>query len=293
MNDWFEEQVGALDSPQKRRANRKQNKKNHERIIPKDTPPKSSKEVLEGVEARASITGKRQGRYHEAKAIFDAAVRPIYDNLHQYTSKVAKAMRLSDGKQHLLQAQWVNKSNEWSKWVNKLDKATQRKLKMKLLNDGFNKGTLGYVRDVGGDLALAHAKGVRDTLNEIHGRLDGVGYKIGKIEGYFHRGVKDLDGLRKKHKGTLDALASKEKKMSSDRKAHFEQRYFSHDVKRSGVSGSVNKRMKHEITDDDLDMYHSINDTLSNYIHANAEDIAKREFFAGYGHSTGIVTGKH
>jgi hypothetical protein len=45
--------------------------------------------------------------------------------------------------------------------------------------------------------------------------------------------------------------------------------------------------MKNAIDDEDLDHYHSLNDTLSNYIHANAEDIAKREFFAGYGHKPG------
>lgn len=285
--DWFDEQVGALDSPQKRRTKKKQTKKNLEKLTPKDPPPKSSKEVLEGVEARATITGKRQGKYHEVKALFDAAVRPIYDNMAQYASKVAKQMRLADGKQHLMQAQWVKTSNEWSKWVNKLDKDTQRKLKMKLLNDGFNKGTLSYIRDVGGDLALEHAKGVRSVLDEIHSRLGKVGYKIGKIEGYFPRGVKDLDGLRKKHRGALDQLASKEKKMSSERKVHFEQRYFTHDIRRSSVAGQVNKRLKHEIADEDLDMYHGLNDTLSNYIHANAEDIAKREFFAGYGHRPG------
>jgi hypothetical protein len=286
--DWFDEQVGALDSPRKRRLMKRQNKANQEKLTPKDTPPKSSQEVLEGVEARASITGKRQGKYHEVKAIFDAAVRPIYDNLAQYTSKVAKAMRLADGKQHLMQAQWVKASDEWTKWVNKLDKGQQRALKAKLLNDGFNKGTLGYIRDIGGDLALEHAKGVRSVLDEIHARLGGVGYKIGKIEGYFPRGVKDLDSLRKKHKGTLDALAAKERKISgSGQKANFDQRYFEQDIKRSGVSGSVNRRMKNAIDDEDLDHYHSLNDTLSNYIHANAEDIAKREFFAGYGHKPG------
>jgi hypothetical protein len=291
MDDWFEQQVSALDSPASKRAKAHAKKQAKKARKPKKAKAKTSDDVIEEIEIRASTDGERIAKVNKFKSFADAVIQPVVDNIGKYSKIVAAQMRKADAKQHLMQRQWTQRAKGWQQWVSKkLDKNQKAALKRLLNNGGFNKATYAFVKSIGGDVAAAEMKQVETLMAEIMGRYKGAGYKIEAVNNYFPRAVKDLNGLRAREQGILDGLyakaqaAQKGRPLTLGQKAHIDEHYFSLDQRFSSTSGSLKRRLKEGVSDEDMKFYHEPEDVLHFYMHTAAEDIAKREFFKGFGH---------
>jgi hypothetical protein len=221
-------------------------------------------------------------------------IQPVYDNIKKYSPKVAHGLRNADAIQHRRQHIWTTAVKPWQEFVTKkLSKEAKVQLKKLLSNGGFNKATMQFIKEQGGVEAVANAKKVSQTMDEILQMYKQAGYRVEGREGYFPLAVKDLDGLRKREQGLLDNIYAKEqarqggRALTPNQKAHIAEHYFSFDLRYSKTSGSLKKRMKKEVADDELEFYHNPEDALHYYIHTAAEDIAKREFFKSFGHKVG------
>lgn len=255
------------------------------------TAKKSPEEVMDDMEVRASLRGRKQGKIDsEWKRILDRAIQPIYDNVKRYAPRVAAKLRDADATHHLKKQAWETRSSNFMKWMNSIKGDDARRLKMLINNNGFGKATMQAIREMGGDTAANEARQVQSVLNEILTQYKDVGYKVNPIPDYFPNSVKDLKSLVKREQSMIDKAIAKEtarqggRALTANQKAHIAERMFTFDVRYSNTSGSLKKRMKQNIADDELDFYHNPVDALHNYINTAAEDIAKRQFFKGFGH---------
>ena len=252
----------------------------------------TQEETLGGIEAKAAIEGNRQTIFHRNWGLLDQVFRPLVSAVGAHSKKVAAKMRNMDGQQHLYQHQWNTAIKPFYQWMNGLDDASKLGLKKLLSNGGLNKQSMSYIQQLGGTAQVANAKVVSKILAEIHDKYNKVGYKIGKHENYFPLAVNDLEGLSKQSKTQLDNLMrSAERKnkgpLSQAQQDRLAQSYFTFDKRYSNVSGNVKGRIKRKVTDEELQYYHDPGDALQFYVHSAAEDLAKREFFQGFGHKAG------
>jgi len=266
--------------------------------IPKKVPkrakpkkqPKPAQEIQDGIEARAATEGKRHAKVSQFRSVVNKVLQPVYDNVAQYSPKVAAKLRIADGAQHRMQHVWMEKVKPWQEFITKkLDKQSREQLKKLLTNGGFNKATMQYIQQVGGQEAVANAKKVAKVMDEILNNYKRVGYKTNHQSNYFPRAVADLEGLRERDIGILEgmykrAAKRKGKALTAADKRHIDEHYFTFDTRYSRTSGSLNKRLKQDVMDDELAFYHNPEDALHYYIHTAAEDIAKRDFFKGFGY---------
>lgn len=251
---------------------------------------KSSDEVLEEIEVRAAVEGGRHAKYNQYKELVNNVLQPVVDQVGKYSKAVAAQLRVADGIQHVRQHNWGQKVKPWQDFIKGLNQVNKDQLKKLLSNGGFNKATMSFVRQSGGAEAVAQAQAVKAVLADILKRYKDVGYKIEGRNEYFPLAVKDLAGLRAREQGTLDALyakaqaAQKGKALTTNQKAHIDEHYFTFDQRYSNTSGSLKARTKEGVKDDQLQYYHDPMDALHFYLHTASEDIAKREFFKGFGY---------
>ena len=251
---------------------------------------KSSDEVLEEIAVRSSVEGGRHAKHNQYKELVNSVIQPVVDQIGTYSKAVAAKLRVADGIQHVRQHNWSQKVKPWQDFIRGLDDVNKTQLKKLLSNGGFNKATMNFIRQSGGAEGVAQAQAVKTVLADILKRYKDVGYKIDGRADYFPLAVKDLAGLRAKEQGTLDALyskaqaAQKGKPLTTNQKAHIDEHYFTFDQRYSNTSGSLKARRKEGVTDDQLQYYQDPMEALHFYMHTASEDIAKREFFKGFGY---------
>jgi hypothetical protein len=252
---------------------------------------KEPEDVVEEIETASAFKGKKQGKLAEARKYVDAVLQPLYDNVRKYSAKVAHGLRDADAIQHRRQHVWTKATLPFQKLMRNMSKEDYRQLKRLLSNGGFNKATMTFLQQQGGSEAVRAVAAVEDVLDEIFGMYKKAGYKLGKgRKNYFPLAVKDLDGLRQKEQSALDAVFAREvarqggRPLTASQKAHISEHYFTFDTRYSTTSGSLQKRMKQGVKDEELDFYPNPADALHYYLHTAAEDIAKREFFKKWGY---------
>ena len=285
--DWFDEQVDSV------RASAQEARKARQEARAKK-PKKPKEDVAEKYEAKAAMEGGRHATVNSFWSLANSIFQPIADNIGKYSKIVGAKLRNSDAKQHLLAKEWSDKVKPWQTWVTDTLNKTQRATLKKLIhNGGLNKATLTFIRQTGGEVAVANAKAVQDTMTTVLQRLRSAGYKVNDTPDYFPLAVSDIRSLRKREQGVLDELYAKVqaknggKPLTASQKAHIDEHHFTFDQRYSNTLSNVKSRKKRSVADDELGFYHNPEDSLHFYIHTAAEDIAKREFFKEFGYKPG------
>lgn len=257
----------------------------------RESKPPTKEETMVDLEVRASAEGARHVKIGENKRLFNQVVMPIYDNIAQYNKKLAAKLRDADFWHHRTAKVWTDRTQGFNDWFNKLDDTARARMSA-ALSEGLTPSTIKLMQELGGGM---HASHIKDVLKDVLTRYRKAGYKIDDNDSYFPTAVKQdsLEFVQKRHMDRLDKIVAKEearlkRKLTSKEQAHVMERLVSFDIRYSNTSGNLKGR---KIPEQELDYYHDPVTALHYYIASAAEDIAKRDFFRGFGYKPKKDTG--
>lgn len=129
---------------------------------------------------------------------------------------------------------------------------------------------------------------VTGMLRGTYDQLSKADFNIPRIQNFFHRGVKDYDGLYRKLSGkdrtAVDKLIDARRKnikseLSEEDKANIINNYLrGYNVIGTGA-GWTKSRTVNRLTDDMLDFYDDPVESLVKYVRSTSRNLARREFF--------------
>ena len=176
------------------------------------------------------------------------------------------------------------------KQVKKASKDDYNKLSLHLMNGRMNEAGV-ILRKYDPEGGVANLAQTRKMLDEFYNNSKKAGMKIGKVQNYFPRTVKDHDDFvkslgREPRTALEDAYVAKAKslkipvsQLDDEIKAEVTNKFISGTTRSAGKGGYTKAREVDAVTEDMLKLYDDPIDAINNHIRKSVNDIEKHNFF--------------
>ena len=263
--------------------------------------------VLSQDDAAAAIATKNTGYNPAMRGIskrLDEYIGVVSTRINNISPKVFGRLREYDKDVHIKTQSKLREANSFRKFASNIKGEEAAALNRSLLNGNFESARAILGKQ--GPEAIEAFDKVVTRLEQDYDELVTAGYTdLGKIENYFPRTVRDLDGLLgaigSKRSTLIDRALNKRATQLGLKNANeldeLERATIINNIirgytpKLDGNKLSFTKqRQIEDVTEDLLQYYDNPIDSLYNYITKTTENIERRKFFGQYGKNKGTMT---
>jgi hypothetical protein len=216
----------------------------------------------------------------------EKAIIPTVTRVAKIDGKLGRDLISMEARVKRAQEHLHSKARGFNKSLNKMGLQKAEEIRFHLQNGERGQARRLYVQSGGRAEDFDSVQGIIRAL--YNGAID-AGYHLPKLEAYFPRRVKDLEGLSKYQDGLLSEeiriFRQKMRREPSDKELDALIRNIIN--KNTGVraqtGGSLRKRQKRLLEPEEQQFYHETEATLTSYINDMVADIERAKFFQKIG----------
>lgn len=255
-----------------------------------------AKMVVDAWSAKSTKHESKLGKKWETvKQKAEDLLVPMTRALENVSPHLAMEVRRSDAHQGINTGRWLTKTVKVRDAMSKLTDEQSVRLNKHLVNSEWS-DAIKLGKSFGID--PEDMKAAKSVYKEAEKGLGAVGYDLKFMKNYWHRSVKDFDGVAKQESEVLKKIYSAAKKKAGGAEPTPEQinSELTNFMKRPSrkymsTGGGIQKRKLKDLDDELMPFYHRPEHALELYIHQTSEDIARGQVFRAMGHK-GSVSSK-
>lgn len=217
---------------------------------------------------------------------FVKAVVPISTRLAKKDADLAINLVSMEAKVHKKQTLYHERIKAFTDQLKGFDNETAAKLQLHLANGEKAQANSLFIRAGGKPQAF---NDVQDVISKLLKEAQDAGYALPKLDGFFPRRVKDLEGLAMNEHAKLgkeiQLFIQNKMRNPSDKEIDQLVRGILNPSKKTNAKtgGSLRERQKKAVNAEELKYYHDTGSTLKSYVNDMVTDIERAKFLTNIG----------